>query len=478
MKEKLTNQNSVLKTICFNLLPVAETEDNFNSKQLLEQDEQRALNYQKVKGYMDKYHKFFIESVLSQMKLDVSDYAQLYFKANRSEAEEASLENMESVFRKLISKQFKKDSRYTKLSKKEFIREILPEYLTDKEELEIVSQFFDFSTYFTGFFQNRENMYTDEAQSTGIAYRCINDNLPKFLDNVLSFDVIAARLPKENIESLERDFSGLWNVRATDIFTVDYYSFILAQSGIDKYNRIIGGGLTKDGEKIQGLNEYINLYNQQIAGRDRSFRLPLLKPLFKQILSDRSTESFIPETFSGDKEVLEAINKFYLSKIKDSISGITNLFSRLNEFDSDGIYITNGAAVTDISNKVFGSWNVISDKWNADYEIAHPKKKTVNEEKYAEARKKAFKAIKSFSVSEIQKYGDDSVNDYYSTTVRELCGAVGERYSEAEKLLCCEYTGKKLSTDKEATEKIKNLLDAIKDVEWILKPLLGSGKEG
>ena len=60
----------------------------------------------------------------------------------------------------------------------------------------------------------------------------------------------------------------------------------------------------KAGYKIQGLNEYINLYNQTAKKEER---IPKLKPLFKQILSDRSTASFIPDEFENDSEVLESI---------------------------------------------------------------------------------------------------------------------------------------------------------------------------
>ena len=48
------------------------------------------------------------------------------------------------------------------------------------------------------------------------------------------------------------------------LFCVDYFNMVMSQSGIDNYNSIIGGYVTEDGTKIQGLNEYINLYNQQV----------------------------------------------------------------------------------------------------------------------------------------------------------------------------------------------------------------------
>ena len=39
---------------------------------------------------------------------------------------------------------------------------------------------------------------------------------------------------------------------------------------IDKYNGIIGGYSNSDDSKVQGINEKVNLYNQQIAKSDKS----------------------------------------------------------------------------------------------------------------------------------------------------------------------------------------------------------------
>lgn len=53
---------------------------------------------------------------------------------------------------------------------------------------------------------------------------------------------------------------------------------------LDVYNAIIGGKTDDDHDvNIKGINEYINRYNQQ----HKDDKLPKLKVLFKQILSDR-----------------------------------------------------------------------------------------------------------------------------------------------------------------------------------------------
>ena len=53
MKEQFINRYPLSKTLRFSLIPVAETENNFNKNLLLEKDKQRAENYEKVKAIRD-----------------------------------------------------------------------------------------------------------------------------------------------------------------------------------------------------------------------------------------------------------------------------------------------------------------------------------------------------------------------------------------------------------------------------------------
>lgn len=52
-------------------------------------------------------------------------------------------------------------------------------------------------------------MYTFEEKSTSIAYRLINENLPKFIDNISVF-VKISEVPelKDKISQLTEDFSS------------------------------------------------------------------------------------------------------------------------------------------------------------------------------------------------------------------------------------------------------------------------------
>ena len=489
MIEQFTNRYPLSKTLRFSLIPVGKTEENFNDKLMLEEDEKRAEDYVKVKEYIDRYHKKYIDSMLSDFYLDgVESYAELYYKADKSEEEKTEMENCEAAMRKCIAAVLKSGNEFKSLFDKEIIQKTLPGFLTEKDEIETVKMFSNFTTYFRGFFENRKNMYSDEAQSTAIGYRCINENLPRFLDNSKSFAKVKAALPAEELDSLNDTFLALFGVYATDIFNADYFSFVLAQSGIEKYNGIIGGYTCSDGVKVQGINEHINLYNQQTAKGDRSKKLPLLKPLYKQILSDREKVFFIPESFANDDEAVSSVNSYYAEYAKSNIDDISKLFKDLSSYNAGGIFVKSGLAVTDVSNAVFGDWGAVSSAWNGEYEAAHPLKKGRDAEKYYEEEKKAYKKIASFSLSELQRLGEQSKKEgsignivkYYSATVADKAEAITRAYNEAKDLLTSEYSknhSKKLSTDSGSIEKLKAFLDSVKELEYTVKPLLGTGKE-
>lgn len=483
MKEQFINCYPLSKTLQFSLIPVGKTEDNFNKNLLLKKDKQRAENYEKVKGYIDRFHKEYIESVLSKARIEkVNEYANLYWKSNKDNSDTKAMESLENDMRKQISKQLKSGARYKRLFGKELICEDLPAFLTDENEKETVECFRSFTTYFKGFNTNRENMYSSDEKSTAIAYRCINDNLPRFLDNIKSFQKVFDNLSDETVTKLNADLYNTFGRNVEDIFSVDYFEFVLAQSGIEIYNSMIGGYTCSDGTKIQGLNECINLYNQQVAKNEKSKRLPLMKPLYKQILSEKDSVSFIPEKFNSDNEVLHAIGDYYNNHIGD-FDLLTELLQSLNTYNVNGIFVKSGVVITDISNGAFNSWNVLRSAWSEKYEALHPVTSKTKIDKYIEKQDKIYKAIKSFSLFELQSLGNENGNeitDWYISSINECNSKIKEAYLQAQELLNSDYEksyDKRLSKNEKATELVKNLLDAIKKFQQLVKPLNGTGKE-
>ena len=472
-------KNSLSKTIRMRLIPEGKTEENLNKKLLIEVDEERAENYKKVKKYIDEYHRAFIDDVLSVVELEgLSEYADAYYVSYKDAVITKKMEELETDFRKQIAKAFTSDVRYVKLFKADMIKELLPSYFEEDEHREIIAQFNDFTTYFSSFSIIRENMYSAEAKSGAIAHRTIGDNLPKFLDNCKAFESVKVALSAE-LKVMENNFKELLPISLESMFEVRAFNLVLSQEGILLYNNIIGGYVDEQGIKIQGLNEYINLYNQTV---ERRKRLPLLKCLYKQILSEGGGISFIPEQFKGDQEVLDGIKEFYVG-FENTLAQVEKFFKDFDSYDLNKIYVRNDLSITTISKHVFGEWNAVVNGWNVSYDGS---KTTRNKEteKYIETRRRLYKGIKSFSLKDIMFYGETvveplvSVSTYFMESVQNCCDKIKVCYEEAKELIITPYeTSLKLSKDENAIEKIKKLLDSIKELESLMKMLRGTGKE-
>lgn len=495
------------KTLRFELKPIGKTLEHIEKSGILAQDQHRAESYVEVKKIIDEYHKAFIESVLKDFKFSenmgeknsLEEFFAYYMCKSKEETQKRQFADIQDKLRKQIAKRFSDDDRFSRIDKEKLIKEDLLSFVEEVEKRQLIEEFKDFTTYFTGFHENRKNMYTDKAQSTAIAYRLIHENLPKFIDNIMVFDKVAASPIAEHFAKLYSDFEEYLNVSELgEMFRLDYYNIVLTQTQIDVYNAIVGGKTLEDGRKIQGLNEYINLYNQQ--QKDKSARLPKLKPLYKQILSDRNAISWLPEQFQSDEKVLEAIQKAYqdldeqvFNRKKEGEHSLKELLLSLSNYDLTKIYIRNDTQMTDISQKAFGHWDVIPKALLEQLKKEVQKKSKESEEAYEERLNKIIKSQGSIPISLINK-GVQKQNSEEQNTLQTyfaLLGAVETEsvkkenlftqienaYAEVKDLLNTPYSGKNLAQDNVAVEKIKTLLDAIKALQHFVKPLLGDGTE-
>ena len=497
----LTGQYSLSKTLRFELKPIGKTLEHIEQKGLLTQDEQRAEEYEQMKGIIDRYHKAFITMCLRNCKIKVNntddeldsleEYSSLLSKSKRDADDEDKLEKIKENLRKQIVNAFKSGNTYGDLFKKELIKNHLPDFVTDEEEKQVVEHFCNFTTYFTGFHDNRKNMYSDEAKSTAIAYRLIHENFPRFFDNLRSFAKISESEVANRFPEIESAFSLYLNVEhIADMFHVDYFPVVLTQEQIDVYNNIIGGKTEEDGTKIQGINEYINLYNQHHP----DVKLPFLKPLYKMILSDKVALSWLPEEFENDEEMLTAINDFYKS-VQSVIFGddencIRHLLTNIAEYNTDHIYISNDLGLTGISQQLFDQYSIFEDaiKDELRRNVKQTPKEKRNPELLEERIKNLFKKEKSFSISYldslIKDKGEDTIESYYAKlgafdrdgkqTVN-LLTQIEMAYIAAKEVLDGKYDN--INQSEEATKYIKDLLDAFKSLQHYIKPLLGSGEE-
>lgn len=499
--EELTGLYSLSKTLRFELKPIGKTLEQIERKGLLTQDEQRSEEYERMKIIIDDYHKRFIAMCLRNCKLKVEnidnqndsleEYASLLSKSKRDASDENVLEKIKENLRKQIVKAFKNGNTYGDLFKKELVKKHLPDFVTDAEDKQIVQNFNNFTTYFTGFHENRKNMYSDEAKSTAIAYRLIHENFPRFYDNLRSFAKIAESEVSSHFSDIESAFSLYLNVEhIAEMFQLDYFSDTLTQEQIEVYNNIIGRKTEKDGTKIQGINEFVNLYNQ----KHKEAKLPLLKPLYKMILSDRIALSWLPDEFENDRDMLTAINECYASVHpvifgNDEVS-IGTLLKNIVEYDTSHIYISNDKGLTDISQQMFGQYDVFTNaiKDELRRNIKPTPKEKRNPELLEERINSLFKKEKSFSISYLNSLIKDkdsgTIESYYAklgasdkdgVQTVNLLTQIEMAYSVAKEVLDGKYAN--INQSEKATKSIKDFLDAFKSLQHFIKPLLGSGEE-
>lgn len=407
--DAFSNQYALSKTLRFELKPVGKTLENMRdhlrydkSLQTFMADQEIEDAYQILKPVFDLLHEEFItdslESTIAQ-KIDFSQYLEQY---KRKE----DLKNLESSLRTALGKTYDEvaiqwKNRIGKNEKgKEFVSEKGYKILTEKGIFDYLQKAVDrfshihspeviakalkafegFSTYFSGFNQNRENYYeTKKEASTAIVTRIVHDNLPKFCDNILLFENRAEDYKKMYtvLQELGRDLvnkkgEALHPV-SENIFQISHFNSCLSQKQIEKYN-----------EEIGNANFLINLYNQAKKDQKEFKKIPLFKTLYKQIGCGKREATFFAltqdkkntneaqpgtsgKTIDSVEEVLEiaqkAGKKYFQGKTDDGfINTVPEFLDDLRSRENyAGIYWSK-AAINTISNKYFDNWHELKDR--------------------------------------------------------------------------------------------------------------------
>ena len=477
------------------LIPIGKTEENLQKLNLLESDKKRADSYQEVKNLIDDFHRSFIQDVLSKANFewgplyDEFDFYQSQKDKEKKNKMKAELQKLQGVMRAKIVKSFTDDERFKKLFAKELLTELLPEIIksaapeTVSNKEDALTVFKSFSTYFTGFHENRKNMYSPEEKSTAISYRIVNENFPKFYANVKFYKYLEENFPaiiSETEESLKDFLNGK---KLKDIFTQEAFNEVLSQTGIDFYNTVIGGIADKAGnEKVQGLNEKINLARQKIPDSEKNKLRGKMLVLFKQILSDRDTASFIPTGFESNEEVYETVKLFKEKTVDEAVEIIKSTFYDDNEYNLEKIYVP-AKELTAFSQSIFGHWSILSQGLFAIEE--KKSKKELSETQREKITREIAK--KDYSFSELQaayeKYCEKNdlqasinVKKYFS--LMELKQVEGKTEKEDVMLLSnlnvlyakIDFENQKnLQQEKEAATPIKEFLDEVQNLYHYLK---------
>lgn len=477
---------SLSKTLRFELKPIGKTKENFENY-ILTSDEEKSEKFKKVKLYCDEYHKKFINDCLENFQNDkfievLNKYYELYIKNNRSDKENNEFEKTQELLRKIIAETFTKNKKYSGLFGKELFKNYLPEYYkNDEEKLSEIKLFSEFTTYFAGYNKNRENMYSAEEKTTAISYRLINQNLPTYIKNIQNYNKI-----KEHIPTINETISHKLQVDIEKYFNLEYFENILTQDAIDKYNYIIGGKSLDDGTKIQGINEFINLYNQTNPDK----KLPKLKILYKQILSDKTNISFKIDKIENDSELIYLINNYYniLSPLiysnDNKDTGFIKTIKDITQFDTNKIWVMTDN-LTYLSQQVYKDWNYINHLIEEKYNQENLKNNKKINEKFLEKRDKELKKIKEYSLHDIEQLiiqndknlkikNQGKLYKYITEKTIEIINNIKLSHSECEYILNTNYepNSKQLLNDTDKITKIKTLLDNIKLLQTTIKFLI------
>lgn len=485
------------------LVPIGKTEENINHFRLLENDKKRADSYQEVKNIIDDFHRSFIQDVLSNANFEwdpLFDEFDLYQSRN-DKAEKAKikpdLQKLQSLMRTKVVKKFTSDERFKKLFAKELLSELLPEIIksadptTISNKKEALKAFDKFSTYFTGFHENRKNLYSEEEKSTAISYRIVNENFPKFYSNVKLFEKLEKEFPSiisDTEESLKTILNGK---KLKDIFNPDAFNECLTQTGIDFYNTIIGGVSGEAGtQKIQGLNEKINLTRQKLPDTEKNKLRGKMVVLFKQILSDRETASFIPVGFENNEEVYESIKTFKKEVVDTVCTLIKETFTSENDYNISEIFVP-AKNLTAFSLSIFGHWSILSE--GLFYLEEEKNKIALTETQIEKIRKEIAK--KDYSLSELQ----EAYEKYCERNNEQVCITVKKYFSlmefqqventkeKADVMLLSKLNTayakidfeeqKNLQQEKNAATPIKEFLDEVQNLYHFLKLVDYRGEE-
>ena len=130
-------QYPVSKTLRFEVKPVGKTLEHITREGLLQHDEKRAEDYKVAKTIIDNYHRYFIETVLSQASFDWKDLKAGIDSYKKKEIDSAKLEKIQDKYRGQIRQYFKDDKRYEILmasTPSDLFKELLPDFFASHPE--------------------------------------------------------------------------------------------------------------------------------------------------------------------------------------------------------------------------------------------------------------------------------------------------------------------------------------------------------
>lgn len=463
--ERFTGLYPIQKTIRFELKPQGKTKEHLDNSNFFEDDRERAQKYKLLKKVIDEYHKKFIDECLSTLSLKWEPLREALekYRASKEEKDRKELELVQKHMREEIVSAFKEDDRFQHLFSEKLFSILLRDEIYKKgnsQEIDALESFNKFSGYFIGFHENRANMYSSGDESTAVANRIVNENFPKFIDNLQKYQEVRKHYP-ETIQKTEHALAA-YDIRLEKILSLDSFNDVLRQGGIEKYNLAIGGYVPGTGEKLQGLNEFLNLAHQHDPDSKKRIRMA---PLYKQILSDRGSFSYILDAFSEDPQLMSSISSFFADIEKDEniFDRAVDLMSSYSDYDVSKIYVRQ-ADLNQMSMEIFGKWETLGGI------LRSFKAESLGDSNIEKTGKKvdAWLNSKEFALSDIiraiSKAEWEKTFDEYVLKIRTS----REEIDAARKKLMC--VKDKISGDENSIQIIKEVLDSVQRLLHLLRP--------
>jgi len=470
--EKFVNLYELSKTLRFELKEVGETLNNLEKDSIIQKDKEVEENYNKIKVFFDSLHREFVKQSLENWYLnEIENFYNSYIELNKTQ-ENKKNKTLQKEFEK-ASKSLKKElvsffeSKWNEWKQKySFLKKWWIDVLNEKEVLdlmwelypeqkELFKKFDKFFTYFSNFKESRKNFYADDWRAWAVATRAIDENLITFIKNIEDF---------KKFQNNFSDFIGqIFREEEKQIFELDFYSSCLLQDWIDNYNKILWWYSLENWEKIQWINEKINLFKQnQTHSNSKDIKFPRFKLLYKQILSKKEKVFFIDE-IENDERLVDFI-KISLEKNKSKIieaEKIINNFIKSNSsFELEKIYLSK-VSINTISNKFFTSWDYILkegfEKWEMKDFVSFLEVKNAFEKIKYEKLEDIFKA--NYVLENIVLDWESLYNNFLNIFFNEFQKNISEinlYISKIEKLLL-----EKFEKTEVQVEIIKNYFDSV-----------------
>ncbi len=436
----------VEKTLRFELAPIGKTEARMESKGVIASDKRRADNYSIVKNLIDRYHKVCIRESLTGCNLNwtqLSEAVETYRRCQDTESRKALLkcqdEYRENIAEKFLS--FEDFAELTAPSPSVLIKETLPNNVTSKahpefndiDDVDNAKQalllFEGFAMYFESYQKNRSNLYTAKNIVSSVAHRIVHDNFSKFLANIKVFENLRVIYP-EIIEQCSTELrQHLKGKQLEEVFRVESFNNVLTQEGIDFYNTVIGGISGQEGErKCQGINELVNLSLQkENQGRGKRTALTMV-PLFKQILSDRNTYSYIPERINDEEELISVLRAFHAHLASFYFNGrevnvmeeLLKIVENIDSFDPNGIFI-DAKKLNGVSKRLYDSLFELRARMTSHLEEQQLTKRNIEK----------FFQKDAFSITELSLDKKHSLVKYF-TGLKDVLKTIDQKWKQFE----------------------------------------------